>query len=292
MKRFTLSVLSLVLLTDVCSAQQATAVMTRVGDTFRGHIQQVRTENVSIRFKNGEIVEGPRILTNVVSYSEDGRRRELKAYARGSLQKRTVETFLPGGQLESISVDNGDGIFVSRVGFEYDAAGRLTIETRYLADGSIKEKKVNQWNESSGLVAVTKSTGDGTTLQTSINSNNYSLMKNGEPKRSVWTTFKADGSRTENIFEVDSTGTHNDQQINYGADGSLSGKRVSIVDAGITRLEATEYDASGGIKKRTLQTQEYDSHHNLNKITHFVWNAERNEFQPFGITYHTIVYYK
>ena len=88
------------------------------------------------------------------------------------------------------------------------------------------------------------------------------------------------------------TGTHNDQQVTYSPDGSLTGKRISLVNADVTRLEATEYDASGNITKRTLQTREYDSQHNINKSTEFRWNPERKEFEPFVITYNTITYYR
>jgi YD repeat-containing protein len=189
-----------------------------------------------------------------------------------------------------MSIYDGNGTLISKTDYAYNSAGQPAVETNYSADGSIKEQKTNEWSESGGLVSHTKLMREG--IETSVNSNNFSTrhVRSSEPKRSVWTTNKPDGSRTENIFEVDASGTHHDQQINYGLDGTVTGRRVSIVDAGITRLEATEYDGAGNITSRTLQTREYDSHHNLNKIVEFRWNAEGQEFEPVFITYHMIVY--
>jgi hypothetical protein len=227
-----------------------------------------------------------------VSYSEDGRRRVAESFSRGTVTRKIVETFRPDGHRETTSVYDGNGTLITQSGYEYDARGLPLVQTQSSGDGSVKETKVNNWSDAGALVGVTKSPANGTAIESSVNSNNYSTRTSGEPSRSVWSATKSDGTRTENIFEVDTNGTHNDQQINYSADGSVTGKRVSIVDAGVTRLEAIEYDGSGNITKRTLETREYDSKRNLNKITNFKWNAERKEFEPFVITYHTITYYR
>lgn len=268
--------------------------MNRVGDGYHGHIQQVRSEAAVVRIRDGATVEQPLVLIQIVNYSEDGRRREIESYNRGTFSQKTINTYLADGQEESMAVYAGDGTLISKREYEHDPANLRSAETQFRPDGSIKEKKTNQGNDSANMVIVTKSSGTGTTVETSINTKNHSTgaPPNGEPKRSVWTTTKPDGSRTENIFEVDANGTHNDQQVTYSPDGSLTGKRISLVNADVTRLEATEYDASGNITKRTLQTREYDSQHNINKSTEFRWNPERKEFEPFVITYNTITYYR
>ena len=288
MSKTALAMLSLILVSQICLGQQGQ--MTRVGDAFRGLIKEVRSETVQVRIEQGVPIEGPRTLNQIVTYSDNGLRRETVSYVRGSIQHRkTIETYLPGGNRESLSVYDAEGTLISKSVYEYDHSGQPLVETQYNADGSVKEKKINQWsNPTGGLTAITKTTGDGTTLETSINSNNFGTKNS--PKRSVWTTTKPDGSRIENNFEVDSSGTHNDQQSYYAPDGSLTGRRVSLVDANVTRLESTVYDGTDNIKNRTLETREYDSHHNLIKITNYRWNATKNEFEPFTIAYHTIVY--
>jgi len=294
MKKTLLIALSILAFTQFCSAQQTSAMMNRVGDAYRGHIQQVKSEAAVVRIKDGVAVEQPRVLMQIVNYSEDSRRREIESYNRGTLSQKTINTYLPDGQEESMAVYAGDGTLISKREYEHDPANLRSAETQFRPDGSIKEKKTSQRNDSANMGIVTKSTGTGTSVETSINTKNYSTgaPPNGEPKRSVWTTTKPDGSRTENIFEVDANGTHNDQQVTYSPDGSLTGKRISLVNADVTRLEATEYDASGNITKRTLQTRDYDSQHNINKSTEFRWNPERKEFEPFVITYNTITYYR
>lgn len=294
MKKTLLITLSLLAFTQFCSAQQTSAMMNRVGDAYHGHIQQVRSEAAVVRIRDGVTVEQPLVLIQIVNYSEDGRRREIEFYNRGTLSQKTINTYLPDGHEESMSVYSGDGTLISKREYEHDPTNLHSAGTQYFPDGSIKEKKINQRNDAGNMVTVSKLSGTGTTVETAINTNNYSTgaPRNGEPKRSVWTTTRPDGGRTENIFEVDVNGTHNDQQVTYSPDGSLTGKRISLVNAAVTRLEATEYDASGNITKRTLQTREYDSQHNINKSTEFRWNPERKEFEPFVITYNTITYYR
>jgi hypothetical protein len=277
----------MILVSQVSFGQQGQPI--RVGDAFRGLIKEVRSETVQVRIEQGVLVEGPRRLTQIVTYSADGLRRETVSY-NGTIQRgKTIETYLPGGNRESISVYDAEGTLISKIGYEYDSSGNPTVETQYDADGSIKEKKINQWSSSTGgLAAVTKTTGNGARIENSINSNNFGTKNS--PKRSVWTTTKPDGSKIENMFEVDSSGTHNDQQRFFAPDGTLLERQVSVVDANVTRLERTEYDGTDNIKNRTLETREYDSHHNLIKITNQRWNSTKKEFEPFTIAYHTIVY--
>ncbi len=292
MKRTVLTTLIVLALTQLCTAQQASVVQIRVGDAFRGHIEKVESERVPVRIKDGVQIEGNRVLIQVVSYSEDGRRRVAESVSRGAVNRKVVETYRLDGHQESMSVYDGEGTLISQSSYEYDGRSLPLVQTQSSGDGSLKETKVNQWSDAGTLVGVTKLAGNGTSIESSVNTNNYSTRLTGEPRRSVWSATKPDGSRTENVFEVDANGTHNDQQINYSAEGSVTSKRVSIVDAGITRLEAIESDGSGNITNHTLETREYDSMRNLKKITTFKWNAERKEFEPFVITYHTITYYR
>ena len=255
----------------------------------------MRYERAELRVADGVEIEGPRTLIQVVNYSENGLLRETLLYRGGAVHQKTVQTYLPDGNREGTSVFNGDGKLISKVGYEYDSQGLLVSEVLYLGDGSVKERKTIEASDTPRRrIAITRTIGTGATAETSINTIE-SLSPIGSPrpeKRSIWATTKADGIRTEDSYEVDASGTHNDQQLRYSADGSLTGKRVSIVDAGVNRLEATEYDAAGNIKNRTLETREYDSHRNLIQITGYKWNSTQQKFEPFVVSYHIIEYYQ
>ena len=295
MKRLLLASLAATLFCQFSFAQQPSGNGVRVGDAFRGHIKSVRSERSQVRVVDGVEVEGSRMLFQAINYSEDGLGRETINYRGAAIQRNTVEAYLPSGDRDSTSVYGPDGTLISKVGYEYDLRGQLGTEVQYLADGSVKERRTIQSIDSpQRQVAIARTSGAGTTIETSINTSEYttSTLPTGPSKRSVWTTTKADGSRTENIFEVDSSGTHNDQQVTYSAEGTLTWKRVSIVDAGINRLEATEYDGAGNINIRSLETREYDSHRNLIKMTNYTWNPTRQTFVPIAVSYNTIEYFK
>lgn len=291
MKRVILGCLSSFLFVQLCAAQASRPVI-RVGDTFRGPVKQVRSERALLRVEEGLVVESQRTLFQVVNYSENGLSREILVLRGSSIQQKTVETYQPSGERESTSIFAANGTLISKIGYEYDSQGRLASEVRYNGDGSVKERKIIQLSDSPPRqLAVTKISGSGSTVETSINTIERD-PHGGRAMRSVWSTTNSDGGRVENIFEVDKSGTHNDQQLFYSADGSLTGKRVSIVDAGVNRLEATEYDATGNIKNRTLETREYDSLRNLRKITNYKWNSSLQKFEPFVVSYHIIEYYQ
>jgi len=295
MKRLLLASLTAILFCQFSFAQQPTSKSFRVGDIFRGHIKSVRSERAQVRVEGGVEIESSRILFQVTNYSENGLSRESISYRGPAIQRRTVEAYLPSGERDSTSIYGSDGSLISKTGYEYDSQGQLTAEVQYLGDGSVKERRTIQSTDSpQRQVAVTKTSGNGATIETSINTSEHvaSTFPNSPAKKSVWTTTKPDGSRTENIFEVDSAGAHNDQQVSYGADGTLTGKRVSIVDAGVNRLEATEYDGAGNIKTRSLETREYDSHRNLIKVTNYMWNSTQQTFVPVAVSYNTIEYFK
>ena len=61
MKKTLLIALSILAFTQFCSAQQTSAMMNRVGDAYRGHIQQVKSEAAVVRIKDGVAVEQPRV---------------------------------------------------------------------------------------------------------------------------------------------------------------------------------------------------------------------------------------
>ena len=285
MKSLIATLLSIAI-TGAAVAQQKRTVI-RVGDAFYGPVKTVRSELVRLTVNGDSVTEGSRALIQVIKYTPDGLTRETESYyPNGALRQKIIEKYYPSGKLESQSIYDAKGDLVSKTTSEYDQFGGSMSETRQNPDGSAQSQTVTQSVQSAqGIVAVSKTT-DGRTVETSVNT------RQEQPKKSQWTTTRPDGTRQENIFSVDSDGNHNDEQISYKSDGSVAGRRLSKVDRDVTRLEAIEYDGEGNVKKRTLETREYDSYRNIKKAVAFRWNAALEKFEPVVSTYNNIEYFE
>ena len=285
MKSFIATLLTIAMIGAAVAQQKRTVI--RVGDAFNGPVKTVRTELVRLTVNSDSVTEGSRALVQVIKYTPDGLTRETESYyPNGTLRQKIIEKYSPSGNRESQSFYDAKGDLVSKTTSEYDQFGGTMAETRHNPDGSAQSQTVTQSVRSSqGIVAVSKTT-DGRTVETSVNS------RQEQPKKSQWTTTKPDGTRQENIFSVDSDGNHNDEQIFYKSDGSVAGRRVSKVDRDVTRLEAIEYDGEGNVKKRTLESREYDSYRNLKKTVTYRWNAALEKFEPLLSTYNNIEYFE
>jgi YD repeat-containing protein len=275
-----------VLLFIVLSAQfcpaQSNGPSTRYADPFHGHIKTIRVEGARLkRGSGGELIESAAILEKLISYSDDGLTRTAVSYdSQGSVIETRVETYLPDGKQAGGTLTSGDGIFVARWAYEYDWQGHQISETRYNADGSVKEKVLRVTRSEGNVTTFTRFTSEGAPVDvTAVKSS---------PVASTSITTRADGSRSENNLATDKSGTHQQEWTTYKANGSVDERGVTIADKG--RIEYTYSDGAGKVLNRTLQTREYDSFHNLIKDTHYRWNTEAQRFDPLGITYNKIVY--
>ena len=267
-------------------AQQA-SIVNRQGDVFRGPVKMVRSERAALLSEGSQLIEGPLTLIQTISYSSDGLSRETNSYhSNGALRAKTVETYHPNGNRATLTSYDRDGKITARTSYEYDNSGGLESETRYNPDGSILERRIIQATDSPRkIVGETKISGAGTTIETAVNT------RDDSQKTSKWSTTRSDGTRNENIFSRDEAGNHITEQMQYGSDGSLTGRRVSKVDAAVTRLESTIYEANGTVREKTLETREYDSRRNLTKIVNYRWVEALQKFEPTVVSYHRITYF-
>jgi len=291
MKRWLLVFVVALLFSQLTSAQPTRPPRNRVGDSLQGLIIDARIESAQIQVKDGGIWEGPRTLLTEIKYAADGLSRETLSYQGKVIHRKMVEHYLPDGSRESMVMYDATETLVSKRSYEYDEDGRLVAESTYGGDGSLKEKKVIQANESGRQLVTNRLDARGSTVETSVNTTDVGSQTPGsKAKRSVWTSATPVGNRVENIFEVDSAGNHNDQQLSYASDGSLTKRRVAVVNASVTRLEATEFDGANNVTSRSLETREYDSRGNLIKLVNYTWNASLGKFEPSRATYTTINY--
>lgn len=285
MSRVLCALFSLIVFAQLGFPQQSRTFV-RVGDVFKGPVKRVRTEQVQLNVKGDEVIEGSRSLFQVIDYSRDGLRRELKMYSRGVIGKITIETFLLSGSRESLTTFDAQGNRISKVTYQYDGSGSVISETRENPYSSVQSQTFVQTVRSAqGITAISRISDRGI-VETDTNS------RDETQKTSTWITNKANGSRQVNIHSLDPNKDHSTEQLTYNADGSLARRRVAITDRAVTRLEATEYNGNGTVEKRTLQTREYDEHRNLKKIVHYKWNSTLENFEPISATYHRIEYFE
>ena len=112
-------------------------MMRCVGDAYHGRIQQVRSEKQLLgRIRDGVTVEQPLVLIQIVNYS-----RTVAVCRSGILQPRdsftkTINTYLPDGHEEGMSVCSSDGTLISGREYELDPTNfiqqRLNISPRWL----------------------------------------------------------------------------------------------------------------------------------------------------------------
>ena len=259
----------------------------RQGDALHGPVKTARFERTFIRVVNGSEIESPPVLIQEIVYSRDGLSRETTGYnPDGSIRQKTIETYRPDGTQVTQRVVDGSDRMISARTFETGQSGLPVSETRYNGDGSVKEKKFIQSDPTvPSINATTTVAGDGRQLETSV------VNVDSASKTSTWTTTKPDGSRSEQIASRDSAGNHRTEIRSYAADGTLTGRSISIVDSGVTRKEATLYDGAGNVTLKTLETREYDRRHNIIKTVNYRWNNELQTFQPSVANYARITYF-
>jgi hypothetical protein len=281
MKRVLFALLLLPALSLSASGRQK-AVEYRQGDAFRGPVRSARIERATYSRVDGRLVEGPRRLVSVSTYTPDGKRGEQEAYAPdGTLRKRYVHVYDDAGNGVEMSVFDGAGnLEMKRV--SRPATGETLT---YNGDGSLRERRV-VLNRPDGTQAETHLyDGSGALLERSVNER--------DAKTSVWSTYRADGSlKRRDVHTLNYGGPHHTESKTYAPDGSVTGRRVSDADAGVRDLRAAEERSDGAAPRKTRETREYDSHKNLSKLTNFRWNAETGEYEPFAVSYYTIEYYR
>ena len=263
------------------SARQK-SVEFRQGDAIRGPVRSVRIERATFSRVDGRLVEGPRHLVVLSTYTPDGKRKEYEGYAPdGTLRDRYVHLYDDAGNEVEMSKFDGRGDLQMKRVYLPAAGETLT----YNGDGSLRERRV-----------VLKR-ADGTQAETQVYDGSGALKERSvnerDAKTSVWSTYNADGSlKKRDVHALNYGGPHRTETQTYAPDGSVAGRRVSDVDAGVTDLRATAERGGGGPPRKTRETREYDSRRNLSKLVNFSWNAETGEYEPVAVSYYTIEYYR
>jgi antitoxin component YwqK of YwqJK toxin-antitoxin module len=247
-----------------------------------GPVQTIRDERVTFTKENGNLVEGPKVLLQTLTYNEDGTKQDSTYYSPvGNVVLRRVATYDPDGRiLETNNYQNG--ILSNRVLSNYNDQKELIERVTYRRDGSVSNRTVfrrqgNQRESESwsydmhgGIVAQSKTTNDLPAKRaesTSINSG-------GVVQTQSVITDNPDGSRE---FKTERS------------NGEF--KREVMVPVGKGSEERITYNKDGTIKSKDRFVREFDSYHNMIKTTHLTAQGDSPDFEPSDVTYRTITYY-
>jgi len=267
---------------------------------LKGSVRAFRVELATFVSKDGNYVEGPRVVQMEASFNEDGNRTDLKMYNdKGVLSRRIVMKFDGRKMIEAINYD-GAGKMWLRTADVYDDKGRLKEETTYNGDDSLRSKKtyqrdelgqaveVSEYNAQGVLVDHFKNSFDGPILLTTerkVYRENGSLASTtfyeAEKKRSESTTYQPDGSVANKTVRTA-------QQVEqYGPDGSL--QKTATISAEHRLVDEVVLNTDGSRKKESNAPDQLDAHGNWTKLTK--WQTDSQGTRPLTVSYRTLTYY-
>lgn len=265
----------------VTAAAQQRPLEYRQGDALRGPVKSARIEHADFSRVEGVLVEGPRRLSVVLNYTPDGRRKEYEGYSPdGAVSVRRVFVYDDSGNEVEQSVFDGKGRLQTRV-VGRPAAGEVLT---YNGDGSLRERKVTA-KTPDGVEEMVYD-GDGALKERSV------VVREGGV--SVMRAYKPDGTLKKSIENGrGGGGLHRSVAQTYRPDGTVYGRRLAEVSdgGGMTDMRVVNEGYNPGARK-TRETREYDSRKNLSKMTSYVWNEEKGEYEPSSVTYYIITYYR
>jgi antitoxin component YwqK of YwqJK toxin-antitoxin module len=267
---------------------------------LKGPVRAFKVEVATFVSKNGDYVEGPRVVQMEASFNQDGNRTNLRMYDdNGVLSRRIVMKFDGRKMTEAINYD-GAGKMWLRTADVYDDQGQLKEELTYNGDGSLRSKKaykrdelgqayeVSEYDAQGVLRDQFKNSFDGRILVTTerkVYRADGSLastsLYESEKRRSETTSYQPDGSVANKTVR---TG----QQVEvYGPDGSL--QKTAMISAQHRLVDEVVLNKDGPPKKESNAPDLLDAHGNWTKLTK--WQTDSQGTRPLSVAYRSLTYY-
>ena len=267
---------------------------------LKGQVRTFRVEVATFVPKDGDYVEGPRMVQMEASFNEDGNRTDLKIYNNnGVLSRRIVMKFDGRKMTEAINYDGAGNMWL-RTADVYDAQGLLKEEVTYNGDGSLRSKKTykrdelghavetSEYNAQGVLVDQFKNSFDGPILLTTERKfyrENGSLASasfyEAEKKRSEAINYQPDGSILNKTVRTA-------QQVEqYGPDGSL--QKTATISTENRLVDEVVLNKDGSTKKESNAPDQIDAHGNWTKLTK--WQTDSQGTRPLSVSYRSLTYY-
>jgi YD repeat-containing protein len=246
------------------------------GEIYTGPVRSVRVERAQYIKVDGQLVEGPRRLVNVVVYSDDRRRAEHTAYDEaGEVRNVYVRACYEDGKQSEYAMFDGGRRLRWRKQYSRDGGEILDFD----ADGRVTRREVVS-RDASGrkLVGSSIYNGEGVLVLRTENT-----LEDG---KSVWATYDGEGRlRAKAVHTLNYGGPHHAESYTYRPDGTVGRHTISKADAAVRHLEKE------GLGGRESERREYDAHRNLVKLINYRHDPLTGEMAPVAVFYHEITYF-
>jgi hypothetical protein len=297
LKTLMLVALVLTLAASVTLAQESRS-MADATYALKGPVRSFRIEVATFVLKDGNYVEGPRVVQSEASFNTDGNRTDYYIYNKGVLGRRIEMKFNGRRMTECINYDGSGNVWLRTV-TAYDDDGRIKENVNYNGDGSVRSKETFKRNAKGQLVESTEYSAAGVLLEQFTYKYEGPKVQTWErkifgqdgvlqflevyiaPNRKEMTDYRPDGSIAAKSVRVG-------QEIAYyNADGSLQ-KFTTISDQGrlTDELNLKQKDAPS---RESQIPDDVDTHGNWTKQTK--WHTDANGTKAMVVTYRALTYY-
>ncbi len=266
---------------------------------IKGPVKTFRREVATFVLKDGEYVEGPRVVQDEGWFNRDGNRTDYHIYVKGVLARRIVMKFEGRKMLECINYD-GNGNAWLRIVNTYDDKGEIKEVNTYHGDGSLRSTRTYVRNSRGQVVQHTETSAQGVIMEQFNNkfegTDLYSSERkiyypNGSLQSESLTV--APNKRTETQYNLDgSIASRNvrvgQEMAHYGPDGSL--QKAAVIDPEDRLLDEMILEKDGPATRKTQLPDETDQHGNWTRQTK--WLANTNGTRALTVTYRALTYYE
>jgi hypothetical protein len=285
-------------LTSVVAVHAQSRNMADATYALKGPVRSFKTEVATFVQKDGDYVEGSRVVQTEAKFNTDGNRTDLYMYKEGILSRRIEMKFDGHRMIECINYDGAGKAWLRTVD-SYDSAGRLKEETNYNGDGSLRSKTTFRRNERGQIVESSEYSAAGILLEQINNKYEGPALHTSErkvfrpdgkllttelymaPNKKDTTNYRPDGSVANRSVRIGQEVAHDN------ADGSLQ-KFTTISDQG-RLLDELSINEQGPTARESQIPDEVDEQGNWTKQTK--WFVDANNRRPLIVTYRTITYY-
>jgi antitoxin component YwqK of YwqJK toxin-antitoxin module len=288
------------LTSNIAVQAQTRTTMSEATYALKGPVQTFRTEVATFVLKDGQYVEGPRVVETTASFNEDGNRTDLGIYNKGALVRRIEMKFEGRTLVEYMNYDGAGGMWLRGTNI-LDDDGQIKEKATYNGDGSLRSRTFFKRDKQGQILEMAEYSANGTLMERISNTFN-----GAERKMSYRSIYRHDGSlQTTEVRDmakksvetvvynpngsVATTSLRVDREIaEYSKDGSIQ-KTTAISTQG-RLLDEVMFSEDRPIKRESQVPDEIDSHGNWIKQTK--WVTDANGTRPLKVTYRTITYYR
>ena len=267
---------------------------------LKGPVRSFRVEVATFVLKDGNYVEGPRVVQQEAFFNTDGNRTDYYIYNHKGVLSRRIEMKFEGRRnIEAINYDGAGKVWLRSVKI-YDDAGRIKEEINYNGDGSLRSKTTFKRNDRGQVTESSEYSAAGVLLEHFTYKYEGAKVQTWErqifrqdgilqtvevyiaPNRKDFTHYRPDGSVAEKSMRIGQEIAH------YKADGSLE-KFTTISDQGrlLDELTVNQNEPS---KRESQVPDDIDTRGNWTKQTK--WSTDASGTRPLTATYRAISYYE